>query len=70
MEIQYLGNILSIKGIKPLPSKTQAIQDMHPPKNKTSMCIPWTCRILQEINQELCKNSKTLDTVESSTGKI
>ena len=32
MKIQYLGHILSKKGIKPLPSKTQAIQSMHPPK--------------------------------------
>ena len=31
-EIQYLGHILSTKGIKPLPSKTKAIQNMHPPK--------------------------------------
>ena len=31
-EIQYLGHILSTKGIRPLPSKTQAIQTMHPPK--------------------------------------
>ena len=29
-EIQYLGHILSTKGIHPLPSKTQAIQRMHP----------------------------------------
>ena len=31
-EIQYLGHILSMHGIKQLPSKTQAIQNMHPPK--------------------------------------
>ena len=30
-EIQYLGHILSTKGIHLLPSKTQAIQKMHPP---------------------------------------
>ena len=30
-EIQYLGHILSTKGIQPLPSKTQAIQQMQPP---------------------------------------
>ena len=30
-EIQYFGHILSPKGICPLPSKTQAIQKMHPP---------------------------------------
>ena len=28
-EIQYLGHILSTKGIKPLPLKTHAIQNMH-----------------------------------------
>ena len=31
-EIQCLGHILSTKGIKPLPLKTKAIQNMHPPK--------------------------------------
>ena len=31
-EIQYLGHILSTKGIKPLPLKIQAIKNMHPPK--------------------------------------
>ena len=30
-EIQYLGQILSMKGIKQLLLKTQAIQKMHPP---------------------------------------
>ena len=29
-EIQYLGHILSTKGIHPLPLKTQAIQKMYP----------------------------------------
>ena len=28
-EIQYLGHILSTKGIRPLPSKTQTINNMH-----------------------------------------
>ena len=28
-EIQYLGHILSTKGIRPLPSKSQAIKNMH-----------------------------------------
>ena len=46
-EIQYLGHILSRKGIKPQPSKTQVIKSMHPPKNaQTSTHIPWTCGIL------------------------
>ena len=30
-EIQYLGHILSTEDIFSLPSKTQAIQKMHPP---------------------------------------
>ena len=32
-KIQYLRHILSTKGIRPLPSKTQALNNMHPPKN-------------------------------------
>ena len=31
-EILYLGHILSTTGIRPLPLKTQAIKNMHPPK--------------------------------------
>ena len=31
IEIQYLGHILSVTGIRPLPSKTHAIQHMQPP---------------------------------------
>ena len=37
-EIQYLGHILSTKGIHPLPSKTQAIQMMHPPTTPKQVC--------------------------------
>ena len=37
-EIQYLGHILSTKGIKPLPLKTQAVQNMHPPKTPKQVC--------------------------------
>ena len=37
-EIQYLGHILSTKGICPLPSKTQAIQKMHPSTTLEQVC--------------------------------
>ena len=37
-EIQYLGHILSTKGIQPLPLKTQAIQKMHPPTTHKQVC--------------------------------
>ena len=37
-EIQYLGHILSTKSIYPLPSKTQAIQQMHPPTTPKQVC--------------------------------
>ena len=32
-EIQYLGHILGIEGIKPVPAKTEAIKAMHPQVN-------------------------------------
>ena len=37
-EVQYLGHILSTKGICPLPSKTQEIQKMHPPTTPKQVC--------------------------------
>ena len=37
-EIQYLGHILSTKGIHPLLSKTQAIQKIHPPTTPKQVC--------------------------------
>ena len=30
-EIQYLGHILGVEGIRPVPAKTEAIKAMHPP---------------------------------------
>ena len=30
-DIQYLGHILSAKGIRPLPAKTHTTQHMQPP---------------------------------------
>ena len=37
-EIQYLGHILSTKGMKPPPSKTQAIKNMYLPKMPKQVC--------------------------------
>ena len=37
-EIQYLGHILSTKGIHPLPSKAQGIQKMHPLTTPKQVC--------------------------------
>ena len=37
-EIQYFGDILSIKGIQPLPLKAQAIQKMLPPTTPKQVC--------------------------------
>ena len=49
-EIQYLGHILRTKGIHPLPSKTQAIQKMHPPTTPKQVCACiWILLILFDI---------------------
>ena len=37
-EIQYLGHILSTKGIRPLPLKTQAIKNIQAPKTPEQVC--------------------------------
>ena len=43
-EIQYLGHILSTKGIQTLPSETQAIQNMHPPQTPVKPLTFLTCQ--------------------------
>ena len=40
-EIQYLGYILSTKGIRALPSKTKAINNVHPPKQPNKYVHFW-----------------------------
>ena len=37
-EIQYLGHILGVKGIRPVPAKAEAIKVMHPPVNPKQVC--------------------------------
>ena len=37
-EIQYLGHILGMEGIRPVPAKTEAIKAMHPPVNPKQVC--------------------------------
>ena len=37
-EIQHLGHMLCTMGIRPLPSKSQAINNMHPPKTAKQVC--------------------------------
>ena len=37
-EIQYLGHILGMEGIRPVPTKTEAIKAMHPPVNPKQVC--------------------------------
>ena len=37
-EIQYLGHILAVEGIRPVPAKTEAIKAMHPPVNPKQVC--------------------------------
>ena len=35
---QYLGHILGVEGIRPVPAKTEAIKAMHPPVNPKQVC--------------------------------
>ena len=45
--IQYLGHIISGKGITPMPEKLACISEMPPPKTpKEVKTISWTYRVL------------------------
>ena len=53
-EIQYLGHILSTKGFRPLPSKMQAIKNMH----------------LQKCPNKYIHSLDSWDTIENSSGTL
>ena len=48
-EIQYLGHILGMEGIRPVPAKTEAIKAIHPQVNP------------KQVHAFLCKNSEVSD---------
>ena len=59
-EIQYLGHILNITGIKPLPSKTAAIRLMNTCKMaKQVRAFAGTCWLLLQVYQEFCLHSQS-----------
>ena len=60
-EIQYVRHILSTKGIWPLPLKTQAIQNKHPPKMpKQGSCLPWFGGYYRKFFKNFAKTAKPL----------
>ena len=60
-EIQYLGYILSTMDIRPLPSKTQSINTMHPPKTAKQVCtFPGLVRYCRKFIKNFAKIAKPL----------
>ena len=53
------------------PSQNRSHQGHAPTSEpKTSLCLPQTSRILQEIHQELCQNSKASNNANLHGRKI
>ena len=70
-EIQYLEHILCTKGIHPLPSKTQAIQKMHPPTTSKQVCtFLGLASYYRKFYQKFCKDSKAINLTYKTTNKI
>ena len=70
-EIQYLRYILSTKGIKPLPLKTQAIQNMHPLKTpKQVYAFLGLVGYYMKFRKNFAKNSKASDIINTSTSQV
>ena len=61
-----------MKGIKPLPSKTQANSETwnHPKMPKQVCAFLRHVGYYRKFIKELCQNSKTFDIINSSTGTI
>ena len=70
-EIQYLGHILSTTGIKPLPSKTQAINNMHPPKPaKQVHTFLGIVRYYRKFIKDFAKTAKPLTLLTHHNAKL
>ena len=70
-EIQYLGHIFSTAGTRPLPSKTQAIKNMHPPKTTNQVCaflgLAGNYRI---FIKDFAKNGQATNIINPSQGQV
>ena len=56
-EIQYLGHILGMEGIKPVPAKTEAIKAMHPPTIQQQLDF-----LLRTFQDQFVKDKTTIGT--------
>ena len=63
--IQYLGHILSTTGIRPLPPKTQAINNMHLPKTAKQVST-----FLLDITESFTKMAKLLTSLTHHKAKL
>ena len=71
-EIQCLGHVLSTTGIKPLLSKTEAINLMRPPKNAKQVTaflrlVGYYCKFIKNFAQ-IAKPLRALSMVQSLPG--
>ena len=67
-EIQYLGHILSATGIRPLPSKTHAIQHMQPPTTpKQVRAFVELVRYYRKFIKGFAKNCQTINITHKTT---
>ena len=70
-EIQYLGHILSTKGIWSLPSKTQTIQKMHPPTTHIQVhAFLGLVGYYRKFIKKFCKDSKAINLTHQAASKV
>ena len=69
-KIQYLGHILSSKGMKPLPLQTSNSEHASTYNAKTSMHLSFTYRVLQEIHKNFAKIAKLLTLLTHQQAKV
>ena len=68
-EIQYLRHILSTKGNRPLPSKTQVINNMHPPKTAQQVCA-FLGPVRRNLSRNFAKKAKPLTLLTHQKAKF
>ena len=60
--VQYLGHLVSGKGIKPLPEKLESVKKMPAPTTpKEIKTVPRSGRLLLEVHTKICRYCKAHD---------
>ena len=70
-EVEYLGHVVGIDGVKPDPAKIKAIKEWKQPENfEGASKFPWSGGLLQKIHPRLREDCNAFDEFDSQEDSL